>query len=154
MEMQEDAVAKLEDLRQRLELAFAPDTALPRAVVGQPPECTPSSGHCAVVSAIVREAFGGDLVSASVNGESHWFNRVQVHGDAFDVDLTGDQFGFPRLQIAPPASLYEGTRRRMPEDLNVETLQRAVTLAERAHLIDIASSLRATVARRQAGLAR
>jgi hypothetical protein len=153
MEMQEDAVRKLKNFRQRIELAFRPDTALPRAV-GHPHQYTPSSGHCAVVSAIVREAFGGDLVSATVQGESHWFNRLQVHGDAFDVDLTGDQFGFPKVRVAPRGSLHEGTKRRMPEELNVETLQRAVTLAERAQLTDIASSLRATLACRQSAPAR
>lgn len=153
MEIQDDAVRKLKNFRQRIELAFRPDTALP-GTVGRPYQYTPSSGHCAVVAAIVREAFGGDLVSATVQGESHWFNRLQVHGVAFDVDLTGDQFGFPKFRVAPPGNLHEGAKRRMPEELNVETLQRAVTLAERAQLTDIASSLRATLARRQPAPAR
>jgi len=109
MKTQEAAVKKLEELRQRLEVAFGPDTALPRSELRYTHEPTSSSGHCAVVSAIVREAFGGDLVSALVNRESHWFNRLQAHGDMFDVDLTGDQFGFPKVQIAAPGSLYDGT---------------------------------------------
>jgi hypothetical protein len=119
---------QLMSLRRQLEAAYRPDTAAP-GFQGS----TPSTGQCAATSVIARELFGGDMVSAKVQGLSHWFNRFRVDGASFDADITGDQFGRPVLQIAPEGDLYTDTRVRLPEHLNEETLRRARLLAERAN---------------------
>lgn len=116
-------------LRQRLNDVFAPETARPgtnRAI--------PSSGHCAAVAAIVQDRLGGMLVSAIVEGESHWFNRLNINGQELDLDLTGDQFGRKPVQIAPAGKLYESTRVRHVDELNAETRDRAEQLAKNANL--------------------
>jgi hypothetical protein len=76
-------------------------------------------------------------MSTKLGGVSHWFNRV----GGYDVDLTGDQFGFPTVQLAPAERLYSGARPRAFGELNAETLLRAQRLAERAGLSDAATGL-------------
>ncbi len=115
---------QLEDLRKVLDQVFSPDTALRHSR-------TPSAGQCAAVAALVRHRFGGDFVSATVNGQSHWFNRLLCNRSSVDVDLTGDQFGRPSVQIGSPNSLYPCTKLRLPQEMNEETTYRAKVLAER-----------------------
>lgn len=118
---------QLIQLRATLEKAFGPDTAMPgsrgRGVSG---------GQCAASAAIVYDKLGGCLVSTRVEDESHWFNRLRVGNTLLDVDITGDQWGRPAIQIADEGELYEGTRVRVPSELNSETLARARKLAARA----------------------
>jgi hypothetical protein len=113
-------------LRKSFESAFSPDTAAP-GFAGT----APSSGHCAAVALILYENLGGKLVSAKVDGQSHWFNRFYVGEDDVDVDLTGDQFERPPIQIAQPGALYPGTRERSIGEVNDETRNRASKLRER-----------------------
>jgi hypothetical protein len=127
---------QLKLLRKRLEAAYRPDTAAP-GFHGS----TPSTGQCAATSVIARELFGGDMVSAKVQGLSHWFNRFKVKEASFDADMTGDQFGRPVLQIAPQGDLYAGTRVRLPEHLNEETLRRARLLAQRANAPEVVDAM-------------
>lgn len=129
------------ELRDLLEPAFAPDTAL--GGVGSP-AATRSAGHCAAVALIARVVFGGELVSAKCQGESHWFNRLSEEADEFDVDLTGDQFGGSRVQVQRGGHLYPGARLRHMAEVAPETLDRAVRLAERAGLNRVAAELRAS----------
>lgn len=126
----------LKDLRTVLDRAFSPETAAPgyEHIGG-------SAGHCAAVSVILRELYGGQHASAVVDGQSHWFNKLTVGGEERYVDLTGDQFGRAPVQISP-SPLYDGSRIRSPEDLRIETLERAVKLAERAGLEHVAQSIR------------
>jgi hypothetical protein len=131
-------LAELERLRKVLEVAFSPETAAPGTPTRAGP---PSRGHCAAVSAIVWDRFGGELVSATVQGQSHWFNRLNINGRQVDVDLTGDQFGHPAVRFGEPGTLCPGTRTRLPRELREETLRRAVRLAERAGLKDTQSRL-------------
>jgi hypothetical protein len=93
--------AELLELRTWLDKSFSPDTALngPRGDV-------PSAGHCAAVSAIVWKTLGGSLVSTSIKGISHWFSRIQVDSQLLDLDITGDQFGYPAVQIKLAEELY------------------------------------------------
>jgi hypothetical protein len=84
---------------------------------------------------------GGSLVSANVHGISHWFNRVRIDDQLLDLDLTGDQFGYPAVQIKPAEELYPHTRERSPSELNDETLRRAILLARRASLLEVAKAL-------------
>jgi hypothetical protein len=129
-------LAELERLRKVLEVAFSPETAAPGTPTGGGP---PSRGHCAAVSAIVWGRFGGEIVSAKVQGQSHWFNRLKINGRQVDVDLTGDQFGLPPVRFGEPGTLCPGTRTRLPRELREETLRRAIRLAERAGLKDTQS---------------
>jgi hypothetical protein len=123
-------------LRGQLARAFRADTALPGSIGD-----VPSAGHCAAVAAIVHTELGGGLVSAIVDGQSHWFNRLELDGREFDVDLTGDQFGGDAVRVARKGSLYPGTRERTIRELNEETLLRASTLARRARVARAAREL-------------
>lgn len=131
-----DIHVALEELRRRLEPAFGPDTAIPNSAL-EPA----SAGHCAAVAAIVYARFGGTLVSAIVDGQSHWFNRLHANGTDIDVDLTGDQFGQPAVQITSARTLHEPSRVRAFEQLLEETRHRAVLLARRAELFRVAEEL-------------
>lgn len=116
-------------LRGQLEAAFSPETAL-EGEAG----AVPSAGHCAAVAVIVRNRLGGSLVSAIVEGSSHWFNRIRVGAISVDVDITGDQFGRPAVQTGVEGSLYQGSRVRRSDEVREETLTRAALLARRAGL--------------------
>jgi hypothetical protein len=127
---------ELVKIRVRLEKNFSSDTALNglQSII-------PSTGHCASVAAIVWKTFGGLLMSANINGVSHWFNRIQIDDQLVDFDLTGDQFGYPMVQMEPAGKLYSNAWRRSPEELNDDTLRRAVLLARRAGFFEAAESL-------------
>jgi hypothetical protein len=119
----------MRELRKRLDRAFRADTAV-FSVDGT----TPSAGQCVAVSIVVQAIFGGELVSAIVSGTSHWFNRIRLGPDIFDIDLTADQFGTNPILIAQINCLYAGSRVRRAADLKVTTLVRAALLAKRARL--------------------
>ena len=133
----ENFIAGLRQIRASLDPAFGPETAAPgtRSLV-------PSAGHCAAVSAILNSYFGGQLVSTVIDGTSHWFNRVFVDGHEFDVDITGDQFGYEPIRILPTGALFAKSRVRTFEELNEETRRRALRLAEKAGLPEIQGKLR------------
>lgn len=137
--------AELAQLRARLEPFFESDTAAPGTE-----SSIPSAGHCAAVSAIVQAELGGDFVSAVVAGRSHWFNRLEVGRRRFDADLTGDQFsGNQPVRIVPAGELYGPARVRSADQLNGETLRRAVRLAKRAGLTAAARKLSAQLRSRE-----
>lgn len=136
-------VAQLQQLRGRLARVFSPDTAVPGTVAS-----VPSAGHCAAVAAVVKAELGGELISTLVNGQSHWFNRLNHGTVTFDVDLTGDQFGFDEVRLAPAGKLFSPARLRSPEHLNKETLERARILAERTGLETARGKLAAELVRR------
>jgi len=85
--------------------------------------------------------FGGSLVSTSIKGMSHWFNGIRVDDQPLDVDITGDQFGYPAIQFKPREELYPYTRERPLDELNDEALRRATLLARRAGFMDAAEAL-------------
>lgn len=114
-------------VREAAEGAFALDTAAP----GTPNTPNLSAGHCTMVAMLVRERLGGEFVSASLSGLSHWFNRLKVGEEWIDVDLTGDQFGRGRIQYAPAGTLYENTRARSAADINAETRARYAQFSSR-----------------------
>ena len=72
---------ELLELRAQLDKDFSSDTALNGLQSD-----VPSSGHCAAAAAIVWKTLGGSLVSANVNGISHWFNHVQIDDKLLDLD--------------------------------------------------------------------
>ena len=127
----------LEDLRSVLETAFSSDTAQFGTTTAE----RPSAGHCAAVSVIVRDRFGGEMLSTPIAGQSHWFNRLRLGAELVDVDLTGDQFGFAAVRAVPAGELHENLKHRTVDELHVETLVRAIVLAGRAQLPDTARRL-------------
>ena len=122
-------------LRELLELFFAKDTAAPG--FRHSPESPASTGHCAAVALIAHAFLGADIVSATVQGESHWFNRIVTNESVCDFDLTGDQFGFPSVYIDGEGRLHSGTRVRDLSEANIETVARARLLARRAGLLEV-----------------
>lgn len=117
-------------IRARLELAFSPETRSPAHSKSE----TPSAGQCAAAALVVQQLIGGKVVSAQVQGESHWFNRIEYEGRCWDADLTGDQFGFPRVQLSAAGSLYPDGRVRDHSHVAPETLDRVRRLKSRAGL--------------------
>jgi hypothetical protein len=131
-------------LRKRLSPAFSSETASEGATGP-----TPSAGHCAIVALIVHQELGGDLVSTTYAGTSHWFNRLRTHsGVVVDVDLTGDQFGFHPVRIDAAGMLFRGTRLRPIGSILNETVLRAIRLARRAGLARHVNGLRRELAGR------
>ena len=74
------------------------------------------------------------MVSSIINGESHWFNRLNSDQGWLDVDLTADQFGGDSVLVRPLGTLYNDSKDRSPDDLNLETLRRAQVLADKANI--------------------
>lgn len=90
-----------------------------------------SHGHCAVVAAILKKKFGGDMYSTTINGQSHWFNQIIVDEIAYDVDITGDQFGLPAVQVGEPYTLYQDNRLRHEEQFDMDTVWRVMMLRKK-----------------------
>ena len=119
--MTETLTATLKVLRRQIQVAFLADTAAPGSGWV---DTMPSTGHCAIVAMLMRRMFGGEFVSAMPGGISHWFNRIELLGTSIDIDITGDQFGRPRVQVAPAGELYTGTRGRLEAHINEDTIRR------------------------------
>jgi len=132
----EDLLRQIVDLRRQIEPEFRPDTAA-QGFSGR----APSTGHCAVVAVLVQKLLGGEFVSAMVQGGSHWFNRIETLAGKLDVDVTADQFNRRPIEIDVAGMLYDGTRVRTFDDLNTETLQRALLLARRSRLSEAVTFL-------------
>jgi hypothetical protein len=143
---EQELLALLKELRVQLEREFRPDTAAPGFESGGP-----AAGQCAAVATIVNHLFGGELVSAIVQGQSHWFNQIRVGDARVEIDLTGDQFGRPPLQMAKLWSLYPETKARNFSELKAETLSRAAVLAARAQLTMVEHSLRRSLQQKLKG---
>jgi hypothetical protein len=118
---------ELSGLRAQLERGFSPETAQHGLV-----HRVLSAGQCAAVAVVLHELLGGQLVSARVEGESHWFNRLPTPEGEVDVDITADQFGFPPVRIASIGELYPGTRVRSEAEISPETRHRSELLKRRA----------------------
>lgn len=46
--------------------------------------------HCKAVARVVREKYGGDILTGKVEGQTHFWNRL---ADGTEIDLTSRQFG-------------------------------------------------------------
>ena len=82
---------QLKSLRSAMDEVFKCDTAY-----GTCNNNSMASGHCMLASLIVQDLYGGDIKGGEVDGIPHYWNRVCQ----FDVDLTGDQFLKPPIQIS------------------------------------------------------
>jgi len=64
----------------------------------------PSRGQCAVTALVVQDYLGGDLLRATVDGTSHYWNRL-TNGET--VDLSREQFdSFEPVNIEQRAREY------------------------------------------------
>ena len=81
---------ELEDLRAAMDIVFACDTAF-----GDCNNNSMSSGHCMLASLIVQDMYGGQIKGGTINGVPHYWNSL-CH---YEIDLTGDQFKKPAIQI-------------------------------------------------------
>lgn len=80
----------IELLKEKFNKIYAKDTCYP-VCRDNWSENNPTLGHCAVVSLIVNDYFGGDLYKIKIDGVSHYFNFI----DENIIDLTAAQFGKP-----------------------------------------------------------
>jgi len=115
------------ELRACLERAFSPETAQ----LGSS-SSVPSAGQCAAVAVIVQEILGGQMVSARVNGFSHWFNRLPTLEGEIDLDITADQFGHSPILTSRAGDLYPETRVRKAAEVAAETRARSDLLKQRS----------------------
>ena len=73
-----------------MNVVFACDTAYG--------DCHPDnavSGHCMLSAMVVQDLLGGKILGGQIGEIPHYWNRVGV----YEVDLTGDQFGFAGVRI-------------------------------------------------------
>jgi len=87
----ESALRKeLNKVRKAMDKVFSCDTAF-----GTCNNNSMSSGHCMLASLIVQDMYGGKIMSGQIGGIPHYWNKL-CH---MEVDLTGDQFKKPKIQI-------------------------------------------------------
>ncbi len=110
-----DYETKFSRLRDALELVFSTETS---HIID--PTC-PSAGHCALVALVVQQIYGGELVSAMVRDQSHWYNRI----DDREVDLTADQFDrAPVIIHHIDDPIWQNSRVRSISEVKSETFVR------------------------------
>lgn len=126
MIMTNSIIEELKYLRELLQLHFSPETSY----LGKE-SVIPSTGHCAVVAVIIYFLFNAQLVSTRIDKVSHWFNRIRINGSDYDCDLTGDQFGFEPFKIDLADSLYDDTRTRTIDEVDMGTFNRAFLLIKK-----------------------
>jgi hypothetical protein len=112
-------------LREAVEASWSQETSATPSLWS--PE-NPARGQCAVTALIVQDWLGGDLIRGIINGESHYWNRIDT---CEIVDWTLQQFVSPRLEGG-------GVRRERSYVLSFpatasryEALKRAVEAARR-----------------------
>lgn len=129
MNTEEKLTETLTELHGRLTRSFALDPATKRNP-GKPV----SSGNCGAAAVIIQALLGGETLATKIVGPGHWLNRIEVQGEMFDIDLTGDQFKLPAIQIAAVGEIYPDAVVTKAKDLDPETLARALEFAEAAGL--------------------
>lgn len=118
-------------LRTRLEVAWCAETSVNP---GMWAPTYPSTGQCAVTALLLQKLFGGDVLTGSVNGIQHYWNRLRLpSGDSLDVDLTRDQFTVGPEGIVPQ-DVRVVDRQRLLADPDTE--RRYSLLAYRFQLSD------------------
>ena len=78
----------LEQLQKYLYKVYSKETCYPSCRDGWSIN-NPTLGHCAIVSLLVNDYFGGEIYKIKANGISHYFNYI----DNNVVDFTSKQFG-------------------------------------------------------------
>ena len=78
------------NLRARLEVAWCAETSVDP---GMWAPTYASQGQCLVTALLLQRILGGELLGGTINGISHYWNRLSMPGGEFlEVDLTRDQF--------------------------------------------------------------
>ena len=105
---------KIVNLKNRLRKICSLETCH-KSVQDEWTPANPFLGHCAIVSAIAYNKFGGEIIRAVIaeTGFSHYYNRI----DNKDYDLTKEQFENKHVTLtdAQPTSLE-----RILNDANTE----------------------------------
>ncbi len=78
---------KLELLQKYLYKVYSKDTCYP-ACKDSWNDKNPTLGHCAIVSLLVNDYFGGEIYKITVDGIGHYFNLINNN----IVDFTSNQF--------------------------------------------------------------
>ena len=82
---------QLKSLRSAMDEVFKCDTAY-----GTCNNNSMASGHCMLSALIIQDLYGGEIKGGEVDGIPHYWNKVCQ----YDVDLTGDQFLKPPIQVS------------------------------------------------------
>jgi hypothetical protein len=87
----------------------------------------PSRGQCAVTALVVQDYLGGDLLRATVEGTSHYWNRLP---DGQVVDLSREQF-----DVFEPVNVERRTREYVLSYPDTADRYRTLALRTRSHLL-------------------
>ena len=125
-------------LRNDLEKIFSKETAYPSSRENP----TPSAGHCAVVACMIHRLYPVfDIVSTVVTPIddpsrqcSHWLNALRMDDLSWFVDLTGDQFGYPKIQIF--SGDINDYRIRSEDHIDEDTQKRLELFCQRYQALD------------------
>jgi hypothetical protein len=82
-----DGAKAATDLANRLRVAWSRETSTSS---DEWSDSNPALGQCAVTALIVQDTMGGQLLRSTVDGVSHYWNRLPS-GEV--IDLTFEQFG-------------------------------------------------------------
>jgi len=111
---------ELKIIRHAMDEVFRCDTAF-----GDCDNNAMSSGHCMLSALILQDLYGGKIKGGSIGGIPHYWNTI-CH---YEVDLTGDQFRKPKIQIKK-GNIYKDSYefKRSPfESLNQDFNQKVWT---------------------------
>ena len=82
-----EAIPNIYDVRDILKKCWKEDTAYPESL-NNGKKC-PSRGQCYVTAILIRELFGGKILTAMIREERHYWNKI----NEVEVDFTSDQYG-------------------------------------------------------------
>ena len=93
----------LKPIRAAMDEVFACDTAFGDCLPGRP-----SAGHCVLAAMVIQDLFGGQIMGGDIKSGKrgvvpHYWNKI----DGISIDVTGDQFGKPPIQVKR-GNLYKG----------------------------------------------
>jgi hypothetical protein len=118
-----DLQAEILQIREAMDPVFSCST-----VWGDCKEDAPSAGHCFMASVALQDMLGGKILFGSVKFDdgdvSHYWNKI----GRLEVDVTGDQFREPDVQIGkqvrPHIAPFERERYEwLPQDYNEKPMQ-------------------------------
>ena len=85
--IKERRIMTIELLKEYLLKVYSKDTCYSKCIDNWNMD-NPTLGHCAIVSLLVTDYFGGDIYKIKVDGISHYFNIINNQ----IIDLTSSQF--------------------------------------------------------------
>ena len=102
-----DAIPNLHEVREVLKKCWKKDTAHPASL--EDGRSCPSRGQCYVTAILIRDLFGGEIMTGMVGEERHYWNRI----NDIEIDFTSDQYtgdGYhPLIGIVGKVSKVKGT---------------------------------------------